>query len=73
MTMTVIVTRHDNRHGDVQHKFAAIVLKFPRRSSIMSDVEEKTISDELVVTKYKTAGDIVNSKYGAHLAILGSR
>lgn len=28
----------------------------------MSDVEEKTIADELVVTKYKTAGDIVNSK-----------
>lgn len=28
----------------------------------MSDVEEKTISDEVVVTKYKTAGDIVNSK-----------
>lgn len=28
----------------------------------MAEVEEKTISDELVVTKYKTAGDIVNSK-----------
>lgn len=25
--------------------------------------EEKTISDELVVTKYKTAGDVVNSKW----------
>lgn len=35
----------------------------------MSDVEEKTIADELVVTKYKTAGDIVNSEYPYRMAV----
>lgn len=29
----------------------------------MAEEVENTVSDELVVTKYKTAGDIVNSKY----------
>lgn len=27
------------------------------------DVEEKTIAEDLVVTKYKMAGEIVNSKF----------
>lgn len=27
------------------------------------DVEEKTIAEDLVVTKYKMAGEIVNSTY----------
>lgn len=31
-------------------------------SSRMADGTEKTVADEIVVTKYKTAGEIVNSK-----------
>lgn len=38
------------------------LLEMPDKTSTTKDESEKTIAEDLVVTKYKMAGDIVNRK-----------
>jgi len=58
------IAHHPHRRPDHSYWFAPSVTRFAYFSVTMADKDpnEKTIEEDLVVTKYKMAGELVNRK-----------